>query len=832
MKEQRQKLIDTSIETELADVQGAQSRFVDLGFVRPVQGQVRDTANDFINAVKTTTQLIAQSDYSKDNVSKDKMRASVQARQDYDAQIALVSQQEQDGVQAGSPMTGGQMAGQHVNGLESDVLALEGKSDAYQNAYKAQRTAYALQSIGAHNAQENKVVEDNTSDLASAGVTADLNNDTAGSKKLSETFKDFQDIQPNKSNKAKLTEFVGLVNTKVKQMEVTYTADLAVYLGKYNEEYKSQLASQSNKLTAVERADLDKKITAGSKGLGVRAATIYRNQANAQAFQTKIVNATKAAIELSGVKSPEDRYTTLKGDLDALERSDGAGKVMDFTDASMLTLKTSLNALTDTITFNNHSMNYRAEGIDNKSVDDAIEKAQSATGAALTDSQKQQMRQITKTTVSDTMTNLFDGDPATHPISLNRVSNILALNNRDAEVVGVVTQQVDGLVQKMRSGEINHANMMPYLQQTLGGDKKKKSVLWQTAQKNSTFRALSLAYSLNKAEQYGDEIIGLDTNDFTDGGLFKIPGQDKDARTANEVIARDILTDVIVAPSQISDHINMINYFLSRGEDEDEIREHLKANSRHDAGAVNPGFKFDGNVELPTALLSVVAQDMRLMDGTANAVSPREQPGIVANALFFFIESNHKDQFVNEEGWSTYDDVINTGFEEDGETRITETRNRLDWTDASLDWKQVSPDTYQIIISRGDTKSYITVDEQDLESMVQQSVDRAVINRRSTSINESYYKGGFQGKGTGGSIVTGAEILSGKKVLKTGKTVDVDQSPSIVGPSRRWVDDLLGKQGEEMLENTRDVYKNRKWQTDTLTNEIKAWWDDTGDYAD
>ena len=116
--------------------------------------------------------------------------------------------------------------------------------------------------------------------------------------------------------------------------------------------------------------------------------------------------------------------------------------------------------------------------------------------------------------------------------------------------------------------------------------------------------------------------------------------------------------------------------------------------------------------------------------------------------------------------------------------------------------------------------------------MVQQSVDRAVINRRSTSINDAYYKGGFQGKGTGGSIVTGAEILSGKKVLKTGKTVDVDQSPSIVGPSRRWVDDLLGKQGEEMLENTRDVYKNRKWQTDTLTNEIKAWWDDTGDYAD
>ena len=846
MKEQRKQIIDSSIETELAEVKGADSRFVDLGFVRPVQEEVSDSANNFINAVKATTQLIKQNESGQEHIASDKMRASVQARQDYDNNVAAVNTKVKAGFDTNKPLTGGQMAAMHVDGLYSDSLNLEGKSSAYQQAYKAQRTAYALDSIGRHNAEENSVVSANNEAAAGNAVVTELNNDTAAAIPLSKSFENFKVSQPTLNNKAKLTAFVGLVDNKVKQLALTYPADYQVYADTYDKEFNKQKTAQNMKLSKEETTAMNTKIATATKGMTTREAEIYENSTIAQTMMTKVKDSTIASLKESGILPPEARYTKLKKELDLLERSDGAGLVMDFDDNSTLSLKKNLGVLVDTIMFTSHTTAYRRGGISEMSAVDAIKKTQSATGTSLTESQKQQIKEYAKNDVSTELTSLFDNDPATHPVSLDRVSKILGLNAGDKEITGIVTKQIDGLVQNMRSGQINHADMMPYLQQVLGGDKKKKSVLWQTAQKNPTFRALSLAYSLNKADQYGDEIIGLDVNDFSEGGMFRIPGQDKDALKANAALARDILTDVIVAPSQIEDHINMINYFLSRGEDEDEIRAHLKANSRHDAGPVNPGFRYNGNVEIPTALVNVVAQDMALLKGNANAVLPNEKPGIIANALFFHIEANKKDQFVNNEGWSTYDDVISTGFSEDGTERLSETRTRLDWTGTDVDWKQVSPDTYQVIISKGDAKSYITVSEQDLLDMTQKAVDRAVINRRAKQIDDAYYKGGYQGSNAKGAIVTSEEMFKGKKTLKDGTVINVDQMPQIVGPSKKFVDNLFGvadsisrttggtdvRGVDDLITNYTDVIKAREAKWDIVGDEIKAWWDDTGVYAD
>lgn len=823
MKEQRQKIIDNSIDTELATVEGAKSRFIDYGFIRPVTEEVTDYANSFINAVKTTTSVIESTDKYKDNVVDQQMKASVQARLDHDTLTAQITGMAEEAMSNQQPMTGAQKAAAYVTGLDNLRASLDGNyTRAYQDAYKKYATSYTVDKIAFHNAEDNKVVTDNILDDADSAVVSQLNNDTDSRESMQKVFNDNQTLTKDILNKkASAVKFVKAVNTKVKQLTTTYAADVTEYdkeVAKARETVQNKLGT-SFKLPADKRAIVEARIAERIKGLPAHQREPIIQFEESLGHIAYVNEAIEKQLKDSGIKSPKERIDTLLSEIRGIERSGGVGKLLEMDDNSVVTLRQNMTNLTKIIDYQTATRTYNPAIY---SVDDYISKLSADTGDTVPTEIQEHLKQTAMNAVTDDVAALLDNNPETHPSSLIRVNAVLRANAGDNKFKEGISKLATNLLQQMRdpSSGVNYAQMIPYLKTVMGGEKAKNSMLWQALNENVQLRYLTLAEGLGQLDIYGNELVGLDANAFTDDGMLKVQGQSDEAFKAGKLRAQEMLSELAVPPGKINENVSLINYFLSRGADEDELQENITNYYRTDLGKPLPGFKFNGSFNVPSALVRVVQENARFYKHHNSTIDASDMSSVIATSILASTEKENFTRWTEGKLMPTYTETFSIGLEEDGVTRRQDSRERIDWSGADITWSQASPGVYMMNINNNGAMLAVPVTEQQILDTVREAQDRATIAKRSMVIDDAYYgQGGHDWKG---GKVTAEQIMT-----------DVEHSPgTIVGPSNKWVQDTFTSITEDVvdfaptaIENLRD--NSLQTKTKEAANWLEEWWSET-----
>lgn len=818
MKEQRQKIIDNSIDTELATVEGGKSRFVDYGFVRPVTEEVPDYANSFINAVKNTTAVIESSDKHKGNVVDQQMKASVQARLDHDALTAQITEMAETATSNQQPMTGAQKAAAYVTGLDKQRLALDGNyTRAYQDAYKKYATSYTVDKIALHNSEDNRVVNDNILDDVDSAVVSQLNNDTNSRESMQKVFDDTQTLSKDILNKRdSAVKFVKTVNTKVKQLTATYAADVTEYykeVAKARETVQNKLGT-SFKLPDDKRAIVEARIASRIEGLPIHLHGDVIQFEESLGHIAYVNEAIEKQIKESGIKSPKERIDTLLGEITGIERSGGVGKLLEMDDDSVVTLRKNMTNLTKIIDYQTATSTFNPAM---HSVDDYISKLSANTGDAVPTEIQEHLRQTAMNAVTDDVAALLDNNPDTHPSSLIRVNAVLRANAGDNKLKEGISKLATNLLQQMRDplSGVNYAQMIPYLKTVMGGEKAKNTMLWQTLNENVQLRYLTLAEGLGQLDIYGNELIGLDANAFTDDGMLKVQGQSDEAFKAGKLKAQEMLTELAIPPGKINENVSLINYFLSRGADEGELQKNITNYYRTDLGTPLPGFKFKGSFNVPSGLVRVVQQNAHFYKRHNSTIDAKEMRSVIATSIFASTEKENFTRWTEGKMMPTYTETFSIGFEEDGVTRRQDSRERIDWSGANITWSQASPGVYMMNIENNGAMLAVPVTEQQILDTIREAQDRAIIAKRSMTINEAYYGQGYQD--WKGGTVTGKDIMT-----------DVELSPGTwVGPSNRWVQDVFGDIKEGVSEFTPKAVNYLPDKSREAAAWLEEWWSET-----
>ena len=455
-------------------------------------------------------------------------------------------------------------------------------------------------------------------------------------------------------------------------------------------------------------------------------------------------------------------------------------------------------------------------------VDDYISKLSANTGDTVPTEIREHLRQTAMNTVTDDVAALFDNNPETHPKSLIRVNAVLRANAGDAEFKEGISTLATNLLQQMRdpSSGTNYATMIPYLKSVMGGEKAKNSMLWQALNENVQLRYLTLAEDMGQLNRYGNELIGLDANAFTDDGMLKVQGQSDEGFKAGKLKAQEMLSELAVPPGKINENVSLINYFLSRGADEDELKEKITNYYRTDVGKPLPGFKFKGSFNVPSALFRVVQTNAKFYKHHNTNLGAEDMNSVTATSILASVEKENFTRWTEGKIMPTYTETFSIGLEEDGVTRRQDSRERIDWSGAEVTWSQASPGVYMMNIENNGAMLAVPVTEQQILDTIRESQDRATIAKRSMLINDAYYgQGGHDWKG---GTVTAGQILT-----------DVKHSPgTIVGPSNRWVQDTFTSVKEDVIEFAPTAIKNLKDNSlETRTREaadwLEEWWSET-----
>ena len=741
MKEQRQSLIDNSIETELADVEGANSRFVDLGFIQPAISEVPDYAGKFISAVQNASDIVSGSENAKTNNALAKAKATTDARVHHEAYLdELAAHEMRNGF-----MDANTKNGKIVSAFDTSVLSFSGKPQAYIDTYITQRGYFTNTAISANSTKQRSIVDANNDDVATDGMNAGLHSNNPNDESLDTSSASYRQATKNTlTHQQQSAKILSMGSQRVDSLSKTYAYDFDKWTLNYQTVTQQVIVDKGGlnfKLNKKQSQRVDHMLELAMSDVinnyGESAWTSQTEKAHRVRFEAEtrgnaIKDEVDKTVSTQGL-APAANAQRLISELKAIQKHDKSGFIIDLNTQEAFNLQTSIKGLQDVVIYTESSQRFDPTKVSLASFKKQLQSRLSGTLpthiSSYLDNKQSEL-------FNATLTSVIDGTAMNSPVSLTAINNMLALNANQTGFDKPVATMVNDLIQKWRDPDsgVEVGSYMKFLRSTLRGEEAKNSYLWQTMEENPVFAALTAIDDFGVlSEQYSKELLGLGPDDFTEDGSIRLPGQNPESNLskARMVIAGDILKDAVVAPSQIKDSMNMILWLLTRpGLDEDKVRKHYIDNNKVDLGTPLPGFKKD-DFTIPRMFKEIIQQDASFKDMNGNRAN-----GITSTAILASIEGQYRNE-LNKMGMGAYTEVYNVGLKGNYRKRLK--RTRFDWSTVETSWHTPRAGVYMLRIARSDD-SYIEVpvDPKLVVAKLDEARDRAKIAFRSGAIQEAY----------------------------------------------------------------------------------------------
>jgi len=696
MKEQRERLVNDTVEANLGKVEGTQSRFVDMGFVSPVLDEPTDYAGNFINAVKAGTEVITSSSKYKTKQIAEVADAAIAATTDWGIDSLEIN--EAIDPDTNLPFTPHQKQVESVRRWEKrkQDLASSEVSKEYAEAYIKQlsssivKSTSALFTLEAKNIRENDVsdwgqrfmegkVPQETYRQATASLGMTVPEQSAnllkfGTKAVENATNSF--YTKNDAFKEHITELA-------KQKEIS---------GVFTEKHPKVAEIMSEEGKTYEEA----------KQIAIRLA-VYEETID----ENPSIELLKAVKNLKELHMQGDANTPLIGTLQTGEALNASKAI-----TTALAAHTQYNAI-DKYDPTRMSL----DDMENKLTANSID------GKALSSATKARLTNTVQTVMDRDMANLWQGTAT--PENISRLNNMLSLNqgnktlmNRYKEAFKIT---MDGLV---ASQEVDTMSTINYISDRVGADRGTNSAIWGLMNSMPRWQTAILAKELGASANDLEMLVAsFDEQDYDDNGIIKLQGVSKNQASSMLLDADEIVREMPIMQGDYKRYLNLTATMMLIADrtgnvDKDLLKEQMLNASTHNVGTPLEDFGMTEGFRLPNSYVKSIALNAKA-------------PSLVATATLMAVEVNNLET-LKAQGFP-----VRTSHYYDDEGKVLE-RERIDWGQVDTRWVQVAPGRFDFRIQSGDVMKDFQISDDLIMDNIKAAKQRATVASRKRERDKSH----------------------------------------------------------------------------------------------